>query len=92
MWKLIRRIRFIFNIKRFFPFLMEFFVSKRVPVRRKLLSLLFLVGYVLFPFDAIPDFLTFFGILDDVAIFAFVMQQIVKMSPPELKRKYGVIE
>ena len=92
MRKFLRRIRFIFKINRFLPFLKEFFISKEVPLRKKLLSLLFLIGYIALPFDAIPDFLVFFGILDDVTILIFVLQQIVKMSPQYLKDKYGLLE
>lgn len=47
---------------------------------------------MLFPFDVIPDFLAFFGILDDLTLFMFVLQQIVKMAPPELKEKHEVRE
>lgn len=92
MNKFLKRIGFIFKINRFLPFLAEFFTSKEIPTRKKLLSVLFLVGYVIFPFDAIPDFLTFFGILDDLAVLTFVLQLIVKMSPQNLKDKYGVLE
>lgn len=92
MGKLFRRIRFILKINRFLPFLFEFFTSKDIPIRKKLLSLLLVVGYILFPFDVIPDFLVFFGILDDLAILTFVLQQIVKMSPQSLKDKYNVKE
>ncbi|WP_146810161.1 MULTISPECIES: YkvA family protein [Aneurinibacillus] len=92
MRKFLRRIRFIFNIKRFLPFLFAFFRSREVSTRRKLLSCLLLVGYIVFPFDVIPDFLSFFGILDDLTILTLVLQQIVKMSPQHLKDKYGVLE
>lgn len=92
MRKLIKRVRFILNIKRFLPFLFEFFSSKNVPLHHKLFSVVLLVGYMLFPFDAIPDFLTFFGILDDLTILTFVLQRIVKISPQDLKDKYGVLE
>ncbi|WP_047153864.1 YkvA family protein [Aneurinibacillus tyrosinisolvens] len=92
MGKFTRRLRFILNVKRFLPFLFEFFTSKRVPMRKKLFSSLLVIGYFLFPFDAIPDFLAFFGILDDVAVLTFVLQRIVKISPKELKDKYDIKE
>ena len=74
------------------PFLFEFFSTRRVPIRQKVFSVLLIVGYMLFPFDVIPDFLAFFGILDDLTLFMFVLQQIVKMAPPELKEKHEVRE
>jgi uncharacterized membrane protein YkvA (DUF1232 family) len=90
MRKLLKRVRFIFKIRRFIPFLVEFFRSKEVPSAKKLISFLLVVGYMLFPFDVIPDFFGFFGIVDDVTIFLFILQQIVKMAPADLKNKYGV--
>lgn len=92
MRKFIHRLRFVLNIKRFLPFLFEFFTSRKVSKRKKALSLVILIGYIIFPFDAIPDFITFFGLLDDLAVLTFVLQQIVKMAPQELKDKYQVSE
>jgi len=92
MMKYWKRIRFVFKIRKFIPFLFEFFTTRRVPTKQKVWSVLLLVGYIFFPFDVIPDFLAFFGILDDVTILMFVLQQIVKMSPPELKEKHGMRE
>lgn len=86
-----RRIRFILNIKKFIPFLFDFFKSPSVPPSRKVLSLALMFGYFLFPFDAVPDFLVLLGIVDDVAVIGFVLQLIVKMAPQELKAKYGLI-
>jgi len=90
--KMLRRMKFIFQLKRFLPFLLDFFRSEQVSAGKKLLSVALLGGYLFFPFDVIPDFLTFFGILDDVMILSFVLQQIVKVAPPELKAKHGVSE
>lgn len=92
MRKFLRRVRFILNIKRFLPFLFEFFSLKEIPLHHKLFSVLLLAGYILFPFDAIPDFLTFFGFLDDLTILTFILQRIVKIAPQHLKHKYDVLE
>jgi uncharacterized membrane protein YkvA (DUF1232 family) len=54
------------------------------------LSLLFILGYIVFPFDIIPDFLTFFGFLDDITILTIVLQQMIKMAPEQMKKKYRV--
>lgn len=90
MRRFFRRLKFILNIRRFVPFLLDFITSKEVPLQRKLLSVLLLVGYALFPFDVIPDFLLFFGILDDVMVLTFILQQIVTYSPQSLKDKHQI--
>ena len=41
----------------------------------------FLVGYVAMPFDLIPDFLPFIGILDDIGIVLFIFEPNCKMAP-----------
>ncbi|MGG0240719.1 YkvA family protein [Bacillus rhizoplanae] len=92
MRKLWKRIRLIFQVRKFIPFLCEFFTSKDVGFKKKVLSILFLCGYVMFPFDIIPDFLLFFGVLDDVAVILFILQRIVKMAPVHLQDKYGLVE
>lgn len=57
-------------------------------MKKKILSIALLIGYVMFPFDLIPDFLLFFGVLDDVAVVLFILQRIVKMAPVQLQEKY----
>jgi uncharacterized membrane protein YkvA (DUF1232 family) len=89
MKKLLKRVRFVFQIRRFIPFLVEFFRSKEIATSKKVISILFMVGYIVFPFDLIPDVFGVFGIVDDVAIFMFILQQMVNMAPSHLKRKYG---
>ncbi|WLR51019.1 DUF1232 domain-containing protein [Bacillus tianshenii] len=92
MIRLFKRIRLIFNIKKFLPFLFEFFVSKKVSLSKKAVSILFIVGYFWLPFDIIPDFLAVLGILDDVTILMLVLQQIIKLAPIELREKHGLLE
>ncbi|MGE7887403.1 YkvA family protein [Bacillus cereus] len=90
MKKLINRFRFVFHFRRFGPFLFDFFTSKEVSVKKKILSVAFLIGYVVFPMDLIPDFIPFFGVLDDVGVVLLILQQIVKMAPPHLQEKYNM--
>ncbi|UOY92014.1 DUF1232 domain-containing protein [Ectobacillus sp. JY-23] len=90
MRKLWKRFRFIFNIRKFIPFLKDFFVSKEVPTSKKLISVGLLGLYMVLPLDLIPDFLVFFGILDDVTVFMFVLQYIVKMAPPSMRERYDM--
>lgn len=92
MRKLIRRIRFILNIKRSVPFLIEFFLSNLVPMKHKTLAVLLFMGYLIFPFDLVPDFLGFFGILDDLSILTWVLQKVVSIAPKHLKEKYDIKE
>jgi uncharacterized membrane protein YkvA (DUF1232 family) len=90
MRKIWKRLRFIVKIRRFLPFLIEFFRSQEVPALKKALSILLLAIYMVFPFDIIPDWFGLFGIIDDVTILLFILQQIIKMAPSHLKDKYGV--
>ncbi|RWZ52299.1 DUF1232 domain-containing protein [Halobacillus fulvus] len=92
MLKFWRRIKFVFNVRKSIPFLMRFFRSKEVSKEKKWLSVLFLILYLLFPWDLIPDFLIFFGIVDDLAVFTYVLQLMVKMAPDSLKKDYELIE
>ncbi|PFN08519.1 YkvA family protein [Bacillus cereus] len=90
MKKFINRFRLMFHFRRFGPFLYDFFTSKEVVVKKKILSIALLIGYVMFPFDLIPDFLLFFGVLDDVAVVLFILQRIMKMAPVHLQEKYDL--
>lgn len=90
MLKLFKRIRFIFKFWKFLPFLLDYFLSKEVAVKQKLLSSALIMGYFFIPLDLIPDFFSFFGILDDIMIASFVLQWIVKKAPSGLKEKHGL--
>ncbi len=90
MKKLWSRMRLMLRVRRFIPFLKEFFLSSEVPVRKKVLSAVIIVGYWLLPFDIVPDFLFFFGFIDDVAIFMLLLRQIVKMAPASMRERYEI--
>ncbi|SDK30401.1 YkvA family protein [Sediminibacillus albus] len=90
MIRFVRRLKFLVNFKKSLPFLRDFFLSKEVKVKTKIFSLLLMVGYILFPFDIIPDFLIVFGVIDDVAVAGLILQQMVKMAPESLKVKHGL--
>ena len=84
-WK---RVRFLFNVRKSVPFLVDFFRSRDVSFVKKGWTLGLVVIYFLLPMDAIPDVFLVLGIVDDVAVFAFILQLIVKMAPEELQKRY----
>ncbi|MDM5237781.1 DUF1232 domain-containing protein [Bacillus cereus] len=90
MKKFISRLRVVFHVRRFVPFLFDFFTSKEVSIKKKILSIAFLVGYVAMPLDLIPDFLPLIGILDDIGIVLFILNRIVKMAPVQLQEKHNM--
>jgi uncharacterized membrane protein YkvA (DUF1232 family) len=90
--KFLKRIKLIFKVKKFIPFLIEFFTSRTVSVKKKVVSIGLIIGYFLLPFDLIPDFLTLIGVVDDIGILLIVFQQIIKMAPEELKSKHNLLE
>ena len=61
--------------------------DERVPRRRKLL-LVGLVGYLVLPFDLIPDFIPVAGQLDDVLVVAFVLRRFLRSGGEPLVREH----
>jgi uncharacterized membrane protein YkvA (DUF1232 family) len=55
---------------------------------KKITGVLLIIGYLIFPFDLIPDYLLFVGVLDDIMVVTFVLERMVKMAPASLKEKY----
>ncbi|MFD1738149.1 DUF1232 domain-containing protein [Bacillus salitolerans] len=91
MRKLFNRFRFMMKIKRFIPFLRDYYLSAEVPVKQKVIPLLLVVAYIFIPIDIIPDFLSVFGILDDLTLLTFLLQRMVRIAPPSIKEKYELI-
>ena len=89
MRPLFKRIRFLFSIRKSIPFMKDFFTSREVSGLRKILFVCLIIGYIVFPFDLIPDFFLGIGLVDDVAVALLMMQLMIKVSPPSLKEKYG---
>lgn len=92
MIRLWRRVKFLFNVRKSVPFLVRFFKSKDVSAGKKWFSVVLLVAYLLFPWDVIPDFLVFFGLVDDLAVFTYIIQWMVKMAPADLQKEYRVYD
>lgn len=61
--------------------------DKRTPLLAKI-TLALAVGYVLLPFDLIPDFLPVIGHLDDLVIVPLLVYLSLKMIPQELVEEY----
>ncbi|MBM7692782.1 uncharacterized membrane protein YkvA (DUF1232 family) [Peribacillus deserti] len=78
MFKILKRIKFVFKFWKFLPFLKDFFLTKEVPSSKKAFGVLLILTYAFFPFDIIPDFLSFFGIVDDVVLAGFVVDRMIK--------------
>ncbi|WP_080844015.1 YkvA family protein [Cytobacillus gottheilii] len=89
--KLMKRVKFIFKFWRFIPFLKDYFLSRNVSMAKKLLPIAAIIAYILLPFDIIPDFLSILGFTDDIVLTTFLLQQMIKMAPEELKEKYKVL-
>ncbi len=92
MWRFLRRLKFVFTFWRFIPFLLDYFRSGEVSGTKKIVGVLLLLTYVIFPFDLIPDYLLFFGVLDDIMIVTFVLERMVKMAPASLKEKHKLLD
>lgn len=87
-----RRMKFLLRFSRSLPFFREFFLTKQISVKKKLIGVALIVGYALFPYDLIPDFLLGIGILDDVFVATLVLNWFMKLAPEQLKTKYQLIE
>lgn len=88
MMRMLRRLKFLFKFKKSVPFLKEFFKTNEVKRSKKLVAVLLILGYFIFPFDLIPDVFLVLGIVDDFAIAGLILQQLVKMAPESMKEKY----
>jgi uncharacterized membrane protein YkvA (DUF1232 family) len=59
----------------------------RVPARSKA-TLFILGGYLASPIDLIPDFIPGIGQLDDIAVIAFVLDQMLNRIPDDIVREH----
>ena len=72
-----RLIRLVYNLAR----------DPRVPARSKAI-LVVLGGYLASPVDLIPDFLPGIGQLDDIAVIAFALDQMLNRVDAEIVREH----
>ncbi|WP_100407370.1 YkvA family protein [Bacillus solitudinis] len=85
MKRMLSRIFLIFKIKRFFPFLIDYFLSKEVLFRQKIIYILIFFTYLILPFDLIYDYIPLAGLVDDVFVLMFLLQHLIKKAPPHLR-------
>ncbi|WP_017727679.1 YkvA family protein [Halalkalibacterium ligniniphilum] len=90
MTKMSRGLRQIFRVRKFLPFLFDFFTSKDVRFPLKLLAIALIIGYWALPLDVIPDFIMLFGFIDDMAVLLIVLQLIIQIAPQKLREKHGL--
>ncbi|WP_176449150.1 YkvA family protein [Lentibacillus sp. CBA3610] len=88
MRKVLKRLGFLLKFHKSIPFIVDFFRSHEVKGKTKLLYVVVIIGYIIFPFDLIPDFFYIFGFFDDITVAAFLLQQMVKVAPESLKEKH----
>jgi len=91
MKRFFKRILFLAKFHKSIPFIKDFFVSHEVKGWLKLIFVAALAGYVLMPYDVIPDFLAVIGLVDDLAVAAFILQLMVKVAPTSIKAKHELL-
>ncbi len=62
------------------------FKSDKVPVQTKA-TIIGALGYLIFPFDLLPDFIPLFGFTDDLGALLIAISQIGEAITPEIKQK-----
>jgi uncharacterized membrane protein YkvA (DUF1232 family) len=61
--------------------------DERVPRRQKVFVGA-LVGYLVMPFDLVPDFIPVAGQLDDAIVVAIVLRSVIRAGGPQLLREH----
>jgi len=88
-------LRFIYHLPNFVKLFWKLLRDPRVPAYRKILPVvagIISFGYLIFPFDALPDPYVIVGQLDDLAVIALLMVPsiwiFVRICPRELVKEH----
>jgi uncharacterized membrane protein YkvA (DUF1232 family) len=72
------------NLKKKLGHAWKAFRHPGTPLIAKLLLSLGILGYVLMPMDALPDFILFFGLADDIVVIPLLVWIFMKFVPQEV--------
>jgi uncharacterized membrane protein YkvA (DUF1232 family) len=90
MIRFFRRLKFVLQIHKSIPFIIDIFRSKDVSLSKKVVAVILFVSYAILPFDLIPDFIVAFGIFDELVVLSFILQYFVKIAPQGIRDKHQV--
>ena len=80
-------IEYVILMPDLFHLLVKLSLDKDVPPKPKVL-LAFATAYFISPIDVIPDFIPLAGFLDDVALAAFVLNNLINTVDPSIIRRH----
>lgn len=83
-----KAVRAVWNMRKGVPLTLHLMKDTRMGRPYKIIFLLVVLGYLLFPYDFIFDF-PFLGQLDDLAILLFMMNWFIRKAPRSILEEYG---
>lgn len=83
-----RGAKAIWNLRKTVPLVMHLLLDERVKKIYKVTFGIITLGYLAFPYDFIFD-LPFWGQLDDLVIFMYMINWLIKRIPENILREYG---
>lgn len=85
---LFRGLKAVWNLRKNVPLIIKLILDERVKKRYKFTFLAVTLGYLAFPYDFIFD-LPFWGQLDDLFIFIYMINWLIKRIPENILREHG---
>ncbi|WP_413374747.1 YkvA family protein [Alkalihalobacillus sp. 1P02AB] len=82
-----RRAAFLLTFWRSIPKLFRFYRIKEIKLSTKLLYTGALFGYLLLPYDLIPDFIIGLGFVDDVLVVGFLLDRMIRITKAHDKKR-----
>lgn len=83
-----RGLKAVWNLRKTIPLIIKLLFDERVKKRYKVTFCAVTLGYLAFPYDFIFD-LPFWGQLDDLVIFIFMINWLIKRIPEDILRENG---